>query len=311
MKENLVNEYLSDGKNRYLRIETDGKNAAKYELRMLRETRPEGLLSVHPQWEGERFFLDYQVSGLVPLSEEQGPGAGNYLYAILFSLDRISSVLSEHYLRPEALLVSPEQIFLRKETGEIFFCYVPGRREPLSEGLPRLMEFFLKNAKPENERDVLMLYGLYQKSREENVTLRSLLGLKRAQNGSSDARHFPMEPEMPQAKPKNPETLPPFDAFSEDDPLFPDLSEPEEEALFVGRSVSAGKSAHAAGEESYESLREHAEKGGKPSGGTLSAKAKEKLEPFLSKLPPKVRERFFEIAVALIVVIGAVLFFVI
>ena len=298
--ETTVNEYVSDGKNRYLRIECDGTVFDGHELKMLRENRPEGLLRVHPQWEGDSAFLDYQVSGLTTLSSVGDGSAETFLFAVLSNLVSLSDVLSEHLLRPEGLSLKPERVFLRRESGQIFFCYVPGSNVPLSEGLTSLMEFFLKNARPEKEDEVLLLYGLYQKSREENVTLRTLLQYWRSETAhAAEARTEGAGPEK-----SNPRVV----SFPDDDPWEKDgddlFSLPDEDEFRVTSAPDPEKNRGP-----HRSVaKDQPEKKTKE---TLTEKAKARMEPLLQKLPEKVRERFFEIVIALIVVIGAVLFFVI
>ncbi len=176
MKKSIV----SDGRNRYLRLIPEAETADGYELKMLTRTQPDQLLKIHPGSEGGSVTFDYVITDLVAL-ETASEEARTVLHAVVLGLESLAEVLRQHLLDPDGLVLSPDTVFLQRETGRIFFCYAPGNRKPLQESLTELMEFFIKYVNPTGEAEVLLVYGLYRKSREENVTLQSLASFWREQ----------------------------------------------------------------------------------------------------------------------------------
>lgn len=182
----MEDQYYSDGKNRFLRLPAPEQGAEPYKIRMMNMNRPENLLHLHLSYEGTKPFYDYHVSGLVSLRDSVNvPMLEQFLYGVVFALEHLSDVLREHLLSEEELDLEPEHIFLQMDTGQVFFCYTPGIKTSLSESLRKVMEFFMKNMNPGNEDDVLLLYGLYQKSRESGAALTSLADYWRGNRGKS------------------------------------------------------------------------------------------------------------------------------
>lgn len=170
------------GQNHYLRLPLSETESELYEIRMISANAPKGLLRLRLTRDGTDTFADYSVTDLVSLKEsEEDEDLQQYLYSIVFSLERLADTLDQYLLPEEKVTLSPERIFLRKELGQTFFCFYPGETGTVSENLTEMMEFFLKRLRPSEEKEILLLYGLYRKAREPNVTLRSLAEYYRAQ----------------------------------------------------------------------------------------------------------------------------------
>lgn len=168
----MEHTYYNEANKRYLSRACAelGDQRAGFELKMLTGNRPEGLLQVHlREMDGTR-FLDYDVTGLKPLLECDRGMAAARLYSIIFSLEKTVEMMKEFMLRPECIVLDPELIFFREESGMTFFTYAPDCPKPFKEGLGTVMEYFLKVLVPSDEKEVLLLYGLYHLTREENVT---------------------------------------------------------------------------------------------------------------------------------------------
>lgn len=165
---------INDGKNVILRLESESVPDKMYEIRMILHSRPQGLLSFRTEETPEGLRCDYAVTGLKCLKECAEEEDTDYLYSVIFSLERLSDILYEYLLSPDRVMLDPETIFLKKETGVVYFCYFPGKTSTFQEALQSLMEFFLRIRNPADEEGVLLLYGLYQRSREADVTMNAL-----------------------------------------------------------------------------------------------------------------------------------------
>ena len=164
-----------EGKSRYLEIEGDPAKTEKHEIRMLLKNRMERLLPIMIEEADGCYLYRYDVSGLLSLRDaEQDLLPGGCFRALIFALSEAAGVLSDYMLYPENLVLLPETVFFRFETGTVYFTYMPGYRKPVRESLQELMEYLLRIVSPGREEDVLLLYGLYRKSREINVSLGTL-----------------------------------------------------------------------------------------------------------------------------------------
>ena len=172
-----ITERYSDGRNTFLRLSDHEKTLSErlYEIKMINANQPAGLLSMHIIQEPGRVLYDYDITGLRSLKDSESDEVQvDYLYSLITAMAREAEILTEFMLDPEKLMLSPETVFFKKQTGDVFFCYDPGKTASLQESLQRLMEYFLKKLDPKNEEDILFMYGLYQRTREPMVTLASL-----------------------------------------------------------------------------------------------------------------------------------------
>ncbi|GEM_PF-6254533 len=174
--------FYNEGNKRYMSrpMEATTDKRTEFELRMLVGNSPGGLLLVHRREVDAKVILDYDVSGLTALADCDARTAAAHLYRIVFSLEKLAGTLKEYMLRDDCLLLDPAVIFFREEMGAVYFLYAPGSEGSLREKLSTMMEHFLKVLVPTDEREVLLLYGLYNQTREENVTLGTLAEFWRA-----------------------------------------------------------------------------------------------------------------------------------
>ena len=187
----MKNDYVQEGKYTFLRIEAIEEADSRFEVRMITNNQPERLLKMVVTRVGGQSFFDYNVTGLSSLSSLETE-VSTYLFSVVSGLERLGEVLPEYLLSADELSLEPEHIFVRKETGQIYFCYLPGKAEPFQKSVRAMMEFFMKNAAPADPEEVLLLYGLYQRSREEDVGPASLAALWREKKASR-----PRQEELP------------------------------------------------------------------------------------------------------------------
>lgn len=195
--------FYEDGRNRFLRLKAEPSEEEAFEARMIMNNQPEGLLRMHPVENETGVFYDYNVSGLVSLKDcESEALLGNYLRCIIFRMEVLADILYEYMLSPSRVRLEETMIFLRRETGQVFFVYDPSKKEILRESLERMMEYFLKRLNPVEEKEVLLLYGLYAKSREPHVAMGTLAEYWRESVGSEQEIT-----EEPQVKPASDDDL--------------------------------------------------------------------------------------------------------
>lgn len=146
--------------------------ADNYETRMIMNNKPEGLIPLDIREEAGKKVLHYRVKGLLPLKTLPERSQTELLYNVIFALERLESVLSSYMLSEDRILLEPETVFLDPENKKVRFCYDPGKEASFRASFQRLMEWFIRNMKPAEEEDVLTVYRIYQKSREDDLTLK-------------------------------------------------------------------------------------------------------------------------------------------
>ena len=168
-------EIMNDGKNVFLRRKMEEDYELGFEVKMIIQNEPDNLLKLHISRESNQIFLDYNITNLTSLEECEAGEKLQYLYAILSALSRLADECNAYLLLPGKIDLTPEHIFLEKEDGKVYFCYCPESNGSVPDNIRQLMEYFIKNSNPVKEEDVLLVYGLYRKSREEHITLKTPL----------------------------------------------------------------------------------------------------------------------------------------
>ena len=150
-------------------------------LRMLERQQIPGLLPLDSVRKNDSLTVRYTVSGLSSLSAvENGEDGLTRLFLVLQALSETEEALSDYFLSSDVLSLKSSEIFLRTEEDEkpqVLFLADPGKEETFQQSVQEMMEFFLKKLNPKSEEEVLLLYGLYQKSREPAVSGQALYQL--------------------------------------------------------------------------------------------------------------------------------------
>ena len=274
--------YAEEGGRHCLRVPIEEKTARDSEIRMLLANRIPGIPETHlVSVDGEQ-FLSYDISGLESLKAEESAGQlPLYLRAVVFSIAEMSETLSDFLLTQEGLLLLPETIFLKEESGEVFFLYLPGQEGSVQAHLEAFTAWLISVLSPKEQEEILLLYGLYKKSREEHAALKTLREFWQHETGGED---FTLSAERTEDAPTPEEE----DAMEE---LFGSFQDPEEEEEDA--------------ENSRETAPEAAAYGLSQDGEEDVLVPVHKKAPFSSRLKPYL----FEL-VLVVLLLAAVLFFV-
>lgn len=200
-------EIVNDGRNAFLKRKLSGE--VGFEVKMLTQNEPARFLKIGIRREREETYLEYNITGLTALASCDGEFVLECLFGLLSAIANLSEICGEYLLSADKIDLNPECIFIRRETGQFYFCYDPEKETTARETLLSLAEFLMKTATPVEEEDVLLVYGLYRKMREPNVTLKTPLAYWRE-------THFRGEPGREpgvytQPRERNTETENPFD----------------------------------------------------------------------------------------------------
>lgn len=177
----METQYFQDGSAKFLRLKAAEPDKQGFKIRMINQNQPDALLTLHLTAEEEQTYYDYNITGLVPLTEASDESMqARFLYSTVFSLERLAGTLESHMLQQEEVLLEPSMIYLKMDLGKMYFCYLPGHSSNVQESVQKLMEYFLKKVNPVQEEEILLLYGLYQRSRLPDTDLSTLAGWWRA-----------------------------------------------------------------------------------------------------------------------------------
>lgn len=160
---------------RKITIEEETVYSEDYQMRMLYENRPEGLLAVKGRGIDGTSFYDYNVSGKISMQAmyERAKISADDLKLFLSQLLSVIKETEKYLLNIHCILLETEYIFYEEE--KFYFCYCPCIKRDLWEDFHRLTEYFVKQADYEDRECVRMVFILHKETMEENYSLEKLV----------------------------------------------------------------------------------------------------------------------------------------
>lgn len=164
------------GRNYLVLVGEDGREA-DYQLRMLADNALEGFAFASIRMQDQRVEVYYDISSKQPLSRmyERQPVTAETVTFLLQQLQRACDIAEQYMLDADRILLNPSLIYMEPISKKLYLCLGFPGTNTLEQGLETLLEFFLDHVSREDYACVGMVYGLYQESQKENVTLLELL----------------------------------------------------------------------------------------------------------------------------------------
>lgn len=170
-------EYKRDMNHNYLVLHGEKEiDTSSYPVRMLVGNVIPGVLKCRIQGLDGKFLFYYEITSKQSISAlfEQKKFRMEDLQLIFGSFVRVMEQMSEYLLNPGELLLTPDHMYLDVEKREIYFCCLPGNDREIQEQFRGLAEYILPKLDHEDEKAVVLGYGIYRKTLEERFQLESI-----------------------------------------------------------------------------------------------------------------------------------------
>lgn len=166
-----------DGSRCYLIMESSDLPQLPYQINMIRYNNIKEILPIQFLIEDGKYRYYYDISGKVPLQTFMNQKRYTYkeIRTIMSDLYRCVQQLDEYLLSQDALILDPDYMYTDPEEMRISFCFYPDKKTDFQSSLISLFDFFINHINYQDEDTVVLAYGLYQKSREENAALREVM----------------------------------------------------------------------------------------------------------------------------------------
>lgn len=165
----MQTEYRREMSRSYLVLENE-MEAETYAVKMLLHNHIKGLLSCSLRMvDGKQYFY-YDVTSrqsVFSLYENKKFGSGELCLLFKAAAD-VMEVMEEYLLDSEMLLLNPRYIYWSSECQEFSFCCFPIEDAGQKEGLCVLTEYILPKINHQDAEAVVLGYGVYRESMEEN-----------------------------------------------------------------------------------------------------------------------------------------------
>ena len=185
-----ITSIQKDGSKCYLIMESCDLPQLPYQINMIRYNNIKEILPIQFLIEDGKYRYYYDISGKVPLQTFMNQKKYTYkeIRTIMSDLYRCVQQLDEYLLSQDALILDPEYMYTDPEEMRISFCFYPDKKTDFQKELVSLFDFFINHINYQDEDTVVLAYGLYQKSREENAALREVMEQFITKGGSRGSR---------------------------------------------------------------------------------------------------------------------------
>lgn len=148
-------------------------DTSSYQTRMLIGNVVPGLLKCRLQAVDGTTLYYYEITSRQPLNSlyENKKLSIEELQLILNGFVQTMEEMAEFLLNPENLIISPEYIYVDIEKKRLYFCYFPGYERSVQEQFQAFTEFILPKLNHEDNRAVMLGYGVYRRALDESFHL--------------------------------------------------------------------------------------------------------------------------------------------
>lgn len=167
---------IRDGFRNYLQVEGIEVKEEQYETQMLLKNDLSHFLKLEIRGINQNRSYCYCVNSKQSLRRVLDLKAMEYeeLKDILMGILSALKQLKEYFLKEDRAILNLDTIYLELGKKEVSLCYVPGYDENIGLQLKNLMEQLMDVTPHTDQKAVVLVYGLYRITRQENYTLQDL-----------------------------------------------------------------------------------------------------------------------------------------
>lgn len=168
-------EYIKDMYSSYMAImpvEERDNRVDTYARKMLTENEIVGLLPCEIRTVDMKEKYYYNISSKQPVINVFEKGQIDEIQTSKL-IGNIMSAIKEakkYMLSEKGFVLAPEYVYMNISNFEIGLCYFPGYNKDIQEQLSVFLEFLLERVNHNNQRAIVMAYGLYKLLRENEVS---------------------------------------------------------------------------------------------------------------------------------------------
>ncbi len=173
----MVAEYKRDLSHSYMLIRNEGElRTDAYDLRTILTNRIDGLLPIDAEVVNGEIMLRYDISECVPFASfcEGGRIDPSVLCQLFLGILHTLEEFDDYLLDAGHLLLDPEQVFVRWESGTVYMAYVPFLERDVQKALLGLTESILMQISHEQQDSIVLACRILHELQGRNLQLASL-----------------------------------------------------------------------------------------------------------------------------------------
>ena len=190
----MKTSYQRELKRNYLIVETEtseGQGEPPFEQKMLEQNQIDGILRFQVRQKDEEVRFFYEITSKQPLSRllEGQTIQAEQIRALVFGIARSLDHMEQYLLSEKSVLLDPEYLYVDPESLKVWLCLVPGMECDFPEDYSRFLEYLLGKVDHRDKESVVLAYGLYQETRQENYGMADILRLAQQKSSVSGPNH--------------------------------------------------------------------------------------------------------------------------
>ena len=152
-------------------LEVAGIREKDYQIYMLEENRPEGILPIIVQGVGTKTQYKYDISGKISIRAlyEKTGIQFDEICSLIIQLTETIKCLEAFMLDPDKIILEPEFIFYEKH--RFLFCYYPLHTANLHQAFREFSEYLIRQVDCEDKTGICLAYELHRITTAENYCM--------------------------------------------------------------------------------------------------------------------------------------------
>lgn len=169
-------EFKSDMSKNYMIIRQEHIASSNYRLQMLINNFISGLLKleVHIVDNINLYYYDITSKQPIKLMLEKGNVTREVIIKIMQQLILTLENSNQYLLNKNDFVINPEYIYMDLTSEDLSLCHIIGFDRNIREQICEFIEFLMNKVDYRDESAVLLIYGLYKVSLEDNCNLDQL-----------------------------------------------------------------------------------------------------------------------------------------
>lgn len=176
----FTTEYVKNLYDNYMILAVEGEESreADFAYKMLAGNNIKGLLKCSRRMTDMKVCYCYDIScgQAVANTFEKGQLDEYQIQRLIESILKAVDEARKYMLRDDGFVLRPEQTFINITSFELSLCYLPGAGTDLKEELSAFLEFILERVDHNNDKAIVLSYGLYQIVKSDEVSFEKLTG---------------------------------------------------------------------------------------------------------------------------------------
>ena len=168
-------DYKRDLSKSYMVLSGENRNWQDFELMMAGENDIFGLLDVYCMEENDKKYYYYDISGKQSLDVylQKNGVKREFLQKLVEQIKKVTAAAQDYLLDENEIMLYEDMIFVDSD-GNISFTYLPGNERDVVTSFREFIEASLPKANRHNRDEMEYVYGIYQKTLEDNFSLESV-----------------------------------------------------------------------------------------------------------------------------------------